>query len=155
MLGLVKRSHGGLVNLPCNRKGQNGNPSPIGRRARGLSQHCLLVSRESSSMGQSANRLFASAPSWDLTGLRSPPWSKGKTSQLAGRASICLKQSCPQSRRKGQREHSRIRKRSRTGNPSIPLAPAATSTIVGCFVSGQVTSLDPRPRERRLMPRIP
>jgi len=34
----VKRSHGGIVNPPCNRKGKNGNPSPTGRRARGLSQ---------------------------------------------------------------------------------------------------------------------
>src|SRR6516165_12150918 len=36
--GFVKRSHGGIVNPPCNRKGKNGNPSPTGWRARGLSQ---------------------------------------------------------------------------------------------------------------------
>ena len=34
----MKRSHGGIVNPPCNRKGKNGNPSPTGWRARGLSQ---------------------------------------------------------------------------------------------------------------------
>ena len=28
--GLGKRSHGGIVNPPCNRKGKNGNPSPTG-----------------------------------------------------------------------------------------------------------------------------
>jgi len=36
--GFVKRSHGGIVHPPCNRKGKNGNPSPTGWRARGLSQ---------------------------------------------------------------------------------------------------------------------
>ena len=34
----MKRSHGGIVNPPCNRKGKYGNPSPTGWRARVLSQ---------------------------------------------------------------------------------------------------------------------
>ena len=41
--GLVKRSHGGIVNPPCNRKGKNGNPSPTGWRARGLSQQARFA----------------------------------------------------------------------------------------------------------------
>ena len=36
--GLAKRSHGGIVNPSCNRKGKNGNPSPTSWRARVLSQ---------------------------------------------------------------------------------------------------------------------
>ena len=41
--GLVKRSHGGIVNPPCNRKGKHGNPSPTGWRARGLSQQARFA----------------------------------------------------------------------------------------------------------------
>jgi hypothetical protein len=48
--GLVKRSHGGIVNPPCNRKGKNGNPSPIRWRARGLSQRSSRQGCESCEM---------------------------------------------------------------------------------------------------------
>ncbi len=36
--GPAKRSHGGIVNPSCNRKGETGNPPPDSRRARALSQ---------------------------------------------------------------------------------------------------------------------
>src|SRR5260370_38361674 len=42
---LMKFSHGGIVNPPCNRKGKNGNPSPTGWRARVLSQQPLTNSQ--------------------------------------------------------------------------------------------------------------
>src|SRR5271169_6032097 len=36
--GLGKRGYGGIVNPPRNRKGEAGNPPPVSRRARALSQ---------------------------------------------------------------------------------------------------------------------
>src|ERR1039457_2791865 len=61
-----------------------------------------------------------------------------------GRASICLKQSCPQPPRIGQREHSLSRRQGSPKMACIPMDLAGTSTTASWFVSGQVTSLAPR-----------
>src|SRR5579872_6621731 len=61
-----------------------------------------------------------------------------------GRSSICLKQSCPQLSRIGQREHSLRWRRGSSQNACMPMDLAATSTTAGLFVSGQVTNLAPR-----------